>query len=47
MRRRSKRVTTALAAVPMIAETIKTATIVKIRDLLSGIGCLPPIAIKP
>jgi hypothetical protein len=44
VRRRTKKATTAVAALPMIIETIKTATIVKIRDLLSGVGYPPPIA---
>jgi hypothetical protein len=31
----------AVAAVIMIIKTIKTATTVKVRDLLSGVGRLP------
>jgi hypothetical protein len=53
VRRRSKRATTvtvlaaAVAEVTMIIETIKTATIVKVRNLLSGVGRLPHLAIQP
>ena len=35
----------AIRVVIIIIETIKTATIVKVRDLLSGVGYLPYLAI--
>jgi len=37
----------AVAAVIIITETIKTATTVKVRDLLSSVGRLPYPTIQP
>jgi hypothetical protein len=37
----------AIGVVIIIIETIKTATIVKVRNLLSSVGYLPHLAIQP